>query len=137
MVTKDVFARKLLLAGRQLPPEEIQNEIRAVRKVCSGANTPGNIVKVLGHGTLPVSRHVYIDLELCEFNLEWYTRERLWRPTRKERSKTSDDGFPQLDLMERVRFIWIIMWQVAKGLEFIHGLKEIHRDLKPRNSDAL
>src|SRR5436853_3372413 len=109
VVRKEVFARKLLLAGRQLPPEEIQNEIRAVLKVCSGASTHPNIVKVLRHGTLPISRYVYLDLELCEFNLEWYIIKRLWRPTSEEMSKKGEDRLPQLDLTVRARYIWVIM----------------------------
>jgi serine/threonine protein kinase len=132
-VTEEVFARKLLLAGRQLHPKEIQNEIRAVLKVCCGETPHPNIVKVLRHGTLPITRHVYLDLELCEFNLEWYIKKRLWKPTGEELSETGSSRLPQLELLTRARYIWVIMMQVASGLEFIHGLKEVHRDLKPRN----
>ena len=108
-------------------------------KVCcrkDGAQPNLNIVTVLRHGTLPITRHVYLDLELCAFDLEWYIMERLWRPTGEELSTTVQGSVPQLDLVLRARYIWFILMQVANGLCHIHGLKEVHRDLKPQNGTA-
>jgi serine/threonine protein kinase len=39
---------------------------------------------------------------------------------------------PQISL-ERVRNIWTVGVQVARGLEFIHSHKIVHRDVKPEN----
>jgi serine/threonine protein kinase len=135
-ITKEVFARKLLLSARQLPPEIIDNEIRAALKVCRKDGAHPNIVTVSRHGTLPITKHVYLDLELCAFDLEWYIKERLWRPTSEELSTTVQGSLPQLDLVLRARYIWLILMQVANGLCHIHGLKEVHRDLKPQNGKA-
>jgi hypothetical protein len=33
--------------------------------------------------------------------------------------------------------LWVIIRHIASGLNFIHGLQEIHRDLKPQNSSCL
>jgi serine/threonine protein kinase len=69
--------------------------------------------------------------------LEWYIKERLWRPTSEELSTAAVQGsVPQLDLVLRARYIWFILMQVAHGLWHIHGLKEVHRDLKPQNGKA-
>jgi serine/threonine protein kinase len=62
-------------------------------------------------------------MELCQFNLEDYIRGG-W-----------PDGF---DIKSRFAskemiVIWEILGDIAKGLTFIHSLKEVHRDLKPRN----
>lgn len=136
-MTKEIFARNLLQPGRELTLKEIQNEIRAVEKVCLAENPHPNIVKVLRHGTFPMTRHICLDLELCEFTLECYIKERLWKPTSEEIADAAgEQGGPKLELLTRTRYIWAIMFQVASGLEFIHGLKEVHRDLKPRNGNS-
>jgi len=32
--------------------------------------------------------------------------------------------------------IWTVMSQIASGVEYIHGEHQIHRDIKPRNSNS-
>jgi len=32
--------------------------------------------------------------------------------------------------------MWEIMGDLIKGVKYIHKLKEVHRDLKPRNSNS-
>lgn len=60
----------------------------------------------------------YIDMELCDSNLEQFIQDRSLSGT-------------QVISMEQ---IWIIMLHIARGVAFIHTQEEIHRDIKPRNS---
>jgi serine/threonine protein kinase len=32
-----------------------------------------------------------------------------------------------------VAYVWKIMLEIARGIDFIHGHDQIHRDLKPTN----
>jgi serine/threonine protein kinase len=70
-------------------------------------------------------------MELCDINLETWI-ERKWT----EETKTK---LPYLtaDIPTRMRIdiIWHVMEDVTKGVGFIHSKKEVHRDLKPRNSN--
>src|SRR5271163_1839091 len=96
-------------------------------KLCgSGAHT--NIVEVLRLGELIGSPYYFIDMELCSINLATYIY-----------SETQVEGVPYFikDAPPSVKLIqiWNIMRQVANGVEFIHSQKEVHRDIKPHNSN--
>jgi serine/threonine protein kinase len=114
--------------------EEIQNEIRAILKVCCEGGTHQNVVTVFRHGVLQPSGHVFIDMELCAFNLETYLQT-LWKPSREEEFEMRETGIVKVDGHLRMRYIWVIMIQIASGIAFIHQQKEVHRDLKPRNGN--
>ena len=94
----------------QITIDDILNEVRAVKKLCNGDNI--NIVRVTNHGTIQRSFY-FIDMELCNHNLETYMMELQWVPTAE---------------------VWDIMKDVANGLTYIHAQSQVHRDLKPRNS---
>jgi len=112
---EELFARKLMKPFSDFTQVEIQNELRAVTKLCRG--NPRHLVGVHGQGQLQDSPYYFIDMELCDINLEEYIygRQALHDPcdTRK---------------------IWSIMAQITDGLTFIHNQNEVHRDLKPTNS---
>lgn len=119
--------------GGVITEEEIANEIRAVLKLCRG--THENIIEVLGHGKLNNTSYHFIDMELCDFNLESYI-DTLWSPVPDD-EKANLDGTMNVKFQNpnfRMRYIWIIMHQIACGVAYIHSQKEVHRDLKPRNS---
>jgi len=59
---------------------------------------------------------------------------RLWEPIDSEREQVIRGQKVTIQWNVRVKQIGGIMRDVANGTAFIHSLKEIHRDLKPRNS---
>jgi serine/threonine protein kinase len=116
------FARKLLHL-MSLDVADVQNEIRAITKLCDGSHA--NIIKILRHGELPDSSHAFIDMELCDFNLEDFVKSMLCVARARASSQSSRQ--------QRALEMWDIMHQIADGLTFIHEKGEVHRDLKPQN----
>lgn len=99
-------------------------------KLCNpGAHK--NIVAVFRHGKLPPS-YYFLDMEFCDMNLDTFI-ERKWSPeTAKELPQLTAKVSPRM----RTAQIWDIMEDITSGLAFVHSKKEIHRDLKPRNSTS-
>lgn len=108
--------------------------MRAVVKLCNpGAHR--NIVAVLRYGKLPRSYFYFLDMELCDLNLEAYIQQK-WTPN--VRGKVPHlvvmDDLPEKDSLSQVADI---MHDLVAGVAFIHSHKEIHRDLKPQNGMVL
>lgn len=107
--------------------KDIENEIRAIEKIC-GHNTHQNIVEVLRVGKLRAEPYYFIDMELCDMNLENYIY----------RTSPSTDALPRFvktaSSSVKASQIWNVMRQVVSGVVFIHSHNEIHRDVKPSNS---
>ena len=123
------FARKLIQAGATKELDQVvSNEVRALLKFCHPA-THSNIITILRHGPLANSTYYFIDMELCDFNLNTYIEE-LWTPTPDDERL----GFLPDEPNRRMRYVWTIMSQIASGVTHIHSHKVIHRDLKPQNS---
>ena len=99
--------------------EMIQNEARVNRKLCSLGGHE-NIVEVFRQGEVRDCGMFYVDMELCDGNLEHFIEE----------SYANDRS---IDL----RLVWNIAMEIVSGVAFIHKHGEVHRDLKPRNSMAL
>jgi len=101
------------------------NELRAVDKLCRSSHP--NIIEIFRHGRL---RHnsvfYYIDMELCDCNLEEYRQGRKSIPRVLSWAKAVECG-------EGPFFLCSIMRQVISGLKFIHAHDEVHRDLNPQN----
>lgn len=104
--------------------ETIANEARAITILCRNSHV--NIIHVFEHGYLNAASY-FIDMELCELNLDEYIRGR----------KTGVYGL--LDWAEAAKqgytiFLTVaIMQQLLSGLIFIHHHREVHRDLDPKN----
>ena len=108
----------------EITEEDIYNEMRAVRKLCTGSNK--HVVEVYQQGRLaPDSAFYFIDMELCSINLLQYIKgstPTLTIPEWKIPSQLEDI----LNLID-------ITTQILKGLGFIHLQNEVHRDLNPGN----
>lgn len=121
-----VFARKLIsiTSSSKVTREDIENEARAVRKLCSRV-AQDNIVEVYCHKWLSRERETYIfDMEYCEKTLDIHIKTNLLLGPPGALAIT--------DL--RVREAIKIAEDITNALKFIHELDEVHRDLKPSNS---
>ena len=85
-----------------------------------------HIIAILQHGKLKrQKRYYFIDMELCDFNLEGY---------RLGKSISSLEAWETIRSQGRVKYCTIdIMKQIVEGLVFIHAHEEVHRDLTPQN----
>jgi len=122
------FARKLIRISNV---EDVQNEIRAVDKLCKPGGKCKNIVVVLRHGKVPTFPFYYFDMELCDVNLETFAKN-LWKPAPWEEILMT--GSADIDIESRMKQVWAIMCHVANGVRHIHIHQEVHRDIKPENS---
>src|SRR5271170_4392011 len=129
-VVDQLFARKLIRPFSDLTQEDIDNEVKAVTKLCSkGENR--NIVAVLKHGRLENSTYYFLDMELCDLNLETFIYSESFPGFEKE------FGYDSRSSKEtRYQTMWPIMLDIVHGLQFIHHHDQVHRDLKPRNSKS-
>ena len=123
-----VFARKIIRVFGDVEEEDIQNEVRAVAKLCK-PDTHKNIVSVFRYGSFSDS-YYFLDMELCDLNLECWI-ERKWNKEIEKELHYLTGDFPS---RMRIGQVWDVMEDVTRALAFIHSKKEIHRDLKPRNS---
>jgi serine/threonine protein kinase len=93
----------------------IETEFHAIQNLFS-RGTSKYLVEVFGIGRLPTN-FFFIDMELCGQSLHNYIwGERAFAQTGVDKSRAQ------------------IMWEIASGVEFIHGCNAVHRDLKPLNS---
>lgn len=113
-----------------LSESDILNEFRAIEKLCVRSSDK-NIIAVYRYGKLVDSLYYYIDMELCDLNLEEYIYESL--DLKESFTNHHRCSLPPL----HTKGIWQIMHDISQGLAFIHENKEVHRDLKPKNSIPL
>jgi serine/threonine protein kinase len=99
-----------------------QNEIRAIRKLCNGKHK--NIIEVFAIGEFADSMYTFIDMEICDLNLEDYNKN-IWM-TNLVHENLDLKGVKELQACN-------IMKQISDGIVFVHQQGEVHRDLKPRN----
>jgi serine/threonine protein kinase len=106
--------------------KHVENEIRAIAKLC--VHRHENIVQVFEHGKVPGFPYYFIDMELCDVDLSAYIDGKGAGTLLAKRIFGMDRA-----LSEGMTATWEILKDITDGLIFIHELKEIHRDMKPRN----
>jgi serine/threonine protein kinase len=104
---------------------DIENEIRAIKKLCV-EKSHDHIVVVHDLGCMgPNSVVYYVDMELCAMNLEQYIQGSLQIPDLLDwRLPVDADG---------VQDIISLFEQIMSGVAFIHAEDEVHRDLNPQD----
>jgi len=117
--------------GGGLPSKEIQNEARAAMKLSGFPN----VVSVFDWGNLHGSPYFFLDMELCDLNLEHFIL-RQW-PSGLVDLVPSFTRVEMQDPSFRLVQIWEIMRDISAGVAYIHDCGEVHRDLKPRNGTNL
>src|SRR5436305_3149757 len=122
------FARKLLhIPG--IERKVIEIEAQAIRKIC-GKGSHSHIVEILRLGELRNTDYYFIDMELCDLNLENYLHRSIPPNALESVPHFIKDAPPPLKAQQ----IWNIMKQVMSGVKYMHTLNVVHRDLKPANS---
>jgi serine/threonine protein kinase len=111
--------------------QDILAEARAIDKLQENKKHK-NLVTITEHGWLAESWFYYIDMELCQGNLDDYLHE---KKTLTYESSSNPRFFNATLLEKGDWYIWDIMEQISKGIEFIHSRTLVHRDLKPRNGN--
>ena len=111
----------------------IENEARVLEKLHSKGGHP-NLISVLGHGELDCD-HYFFDMEVCIMNLEHFIQGEIKSTLGLE--QYLDPCFEITNPNHACLSFWVIVKQITSGLEFLHSLHELHRDLKPRNGGSL
>lgn len=85
------------------------------------------MIEVFRHGRLrDNSLFYYIDMELCDCNLEEYIQSKKDVPRLLSWTKAIEHGVSPF-------FVCDFMRQMISGLKFIHDRDEVHRDFNPQN----
>ena len=75
-----------------------------------------------------IAPFLFIDMELCDLNLDDYIY------SKKDPSTVPINFIKDQPAPLKSQQIWNVMLHVGKGVEFLHNKGMIHRDLKPLNS---
>jgi len=92
----------------------IETEFRAIQNLYA-RGTSKYLVEVFGIGRI-TDCYFFVDMELCGQPLDAFiSGESAFAEAKVDKSRVQ------------------IMWEIASGVEFIHGCNAVHRDLKPKN----
>jgi serine/threonine protein kinase len=108
--------------------ENYKKEVDIMKKLCTNTNI--NMIQYIADGAIVSNSVYFIDMELCDINLSEYIGG-----TRKV---TGVHGLPLWNKENPDIFlITTLMQQLLSGLKFMHEQGKVHRDLDPRNGNAL
>jgi serine/threonine protein kinase len=83
----------------------------------------------MSHGWLSGSPYYFIDMELCDFNLDTY----IYGPIPIDILSIYMFGHGGAESIKNPAQVSKILEDVAHGLDYIHSHDYVHRDLKPSN----
>ena len=136
------FARKTIRCGGAITKEDIETEARVVEWLLE-VGRHQNMVRMLDHGWLESVYNCYfIDMELCDLTLHDYIAYHHDKPLPEglafDMVSVWDELGPVFLASEsaggtKIHNAWVIGTHIARGLEFMHTHKFVHRDLKPKN----
>jgi len=128
-----VLARKIIRVIGAITRAEIENEGRLISSFLENGGHR-NIVTVTSHGW--IRDFYFIDMELCDLTLNDYIAyfDGLSSPPFEIIGQLSPVFIEKnCSPILKIQNIWTIGTHIARGLEFMHGKGQVHRDLKPRN----
>ena len=97
--------------------EEIEREALAITKLCGGEKHM-NIVQVIHHGKLDFTSYYFVDMELCDWNLNAY----IYPSTLSTLSVARPDFVNALICSIRNNEIWNIMKQITNGVDLFTSM---------------
>jgi len=140
LTQRKVFARKLIRVNFSVPVEDVEQQIKALNSLYREGGRRDHIIEVLRHGWLTgtIEKFYFIDMELADLSLDQYIDYVFHNkplPSDVSFGQSFDPVFSSkhCTAVQRLRTVFAIGSQIAKGLEFIHQIGFVHRDLKPGN----
>lgn len=118
---------------------DIANEVEAIAFLFEDetAHSQMNLVRVFGWGLLnPLEYTYFIDMELCEFDLQSQIRfvndrREVMKAMVSTDATAGTNGFQEALLV--VKHTVNTLRDIILGLGYLHGRELVHRDLKPAN----
>ena len=108
--------------------EEHDNEARMTKKFdASGGHR--NIVRIIKQGWIEENRTYFFDMECCPMTLDAFIQNEFTSVV----GLGNFLGLTSVKSIPHVLSLWGIMRDITAGLNFIHSIEAIHRDLKPKN----
>ncbi|XP_045165193.2 fibroblast growth factor receptor 2-like [Mercenaria mercenaria] len=124
--------------GRKVAIKRIKDnasaeEVESLVKECKSLKTVGshqNIIEVYGSCVINGSRAIVMELAE-DGDLRKYLREHY--EANRTVIQNLDSSEEKSYLLSQCSRLYIFMWQIAKGMEYLNSLKILHRDLAARN----
>jgi serine/threonine protein kinase len=122
-----LFARKIIWRS----DDAAENELRIIDRFRSRRHQ--HVVAIIGHGQLEPLNRIYIDMQLCDMNLDNY----LYSNTGGNLLGITSPAPPQAcTFPENMQNACTIISQISEGVGFLHQENLVHRDLKPSNGTS-
>lgn len=133
IANRELFARKLVRGFGGVIDSDIENEARVIRKLREYPHR--NIMGVLKHGRLPSpnSTLYYTDMILCQKSLHDHIQISV-RTGTLPIDLYRGDRHNRHFFHKMVETVFIISLDIIRGLDFLHSLHEVHKNIKPKNS---
>src|SRR5271154_2549087 len=129
------FAMKSMRIFGEVEASDIENEVRAIDKLCK-PDGHQNIIVILDHGWLSFDLY-FIDMELCDLSLQQYIYCPRTTPKDWNAPKALSFLAKECSRFHVIANVWAILYQITEGLAYIHKQDLVHRDMKPGNGESI